>query len=181
MQCSGVSQREVTKGPTVMRCPGREGQGVPWGGHGAGSALGTWVLLGCFQAPLCPHVPSGPPCCPPLCPRAPCSETPAWPQDIPFPLAHCRYLPLPLDHVKCGRFTRNLYLLSPQLLSSSHQTGRAHAEKRQKKRKLLPLSLPLQDLEAASNGDSCLPGFLLGLVRDRDGEHPVTMTAFPPL
>ena len=32
MQCSGVSQREVTKGPTVMRCPGREGQGVPWGG-----------------------------------------------------------------------------------------------------------------------------------------------------
>ena len=34
MQRSGESQREVTKGPTVTRRPGREGQGSPWEGTG---------------------------------------------------------------------------------------------------------------------------------------------------
>ena len=63
------------KGPHCDPPPRQGGAGQPLGGHGAGSALGTWVLSACLQAPLCPHVPWGPPCCPPVCPRAACSPS----------------------------------------------------------------------------------------------------------
>lgn len=57
VQCHGVSQRQVTKGTTVTRHPGREGQAGPCGRHEALSALGPWALLRCPKPHGCPRVP----------------------------------------------------------------------------------------------------------------------------